>query len=86
MTAPLSSRLRPGVECAPWVIEEVRKLEANQAPALLATLDKCFEEEISRVSTVEYNSNEICRWFWKQLRGAVELAQSPEPAVVPTQQ
>lgn len=24
----LSERLRPGVECAPWVIEEVKKLEA----------------------------------------------------------
>lgn len=28
---PLSSRLRPGVECAPWVIGEVRKLEAQIA-------------------------------------------------------
>lgn len=28
---PLSSRLRAGSECAPWVIEEVRKLEAALA-------------------------------------------------------
>lgn len=26
--APLSERLRAGAECAPWVIEEIRKLEA----------------------------------------------------------
>lgn len=28
---PLSSRLRPQIECAPWVIEEVRKLESALA-------------------------------------------------------
>lgn len=28
---PLSSRLRPDVECAPWVIEEVKKLERRLA-------------------------------------------------------
>jgi hypothetical protein len=28
---PLSCRLRPNSECAPWVIEEVRKLEADLA-------------------------------------------------------
>lgn len=33
MTAPLSSRLRPNVECAPWVVEAVRKLEAELALA-----------------------------------------------------
>lgn len=27
----LSDRLRPGSECAPWVIDEVRKLERIQA-------------------------------------------------------
>ncbi len=30
--ATLSSRLRAGIECAPWVIEEVRKLESAAAP------------------------------------------------------
>lgn len=29
---PLSSRLRPNVECAPWVIDEVKKLEEALAP------------------------------------------------------
>jgi len=29
---PLSARIRPGVEAAPWVIEEIRKLEAQLAP------------------------------------------------------
>lgn len=28
---PLSQRLRPGVEAAPWVIEEIRKLESRLA-------------------------------------------------------
>lgn len=32
----LSSRLRPGVECAPWVIDEVQKLERAIAAALSA--------------------------------------------------
>ena len=40
----LSDRIRPGVECAPWVIEEIHKLEAQRAPILtvdvvLLTLD-----------------------------------------------
>ena len=30
---PLSSRLRAGIECASWVIEEVRKLEGSIAAA-----------------------------------------------------
>lgn len=30
----LSDRLRPGVEAAPWVIEEVRKLERERDAAL----------------------------------------------------
>lgn len=30
---PLSSRLRPDVECAPWVIEAVKKLERQLAEA-----------------------------------------------------
>lgn len=29
MTVPLSGRIRPNSEAAPWVIEEVRKLEAE---------------------------------------------------------
>lgn len=31
MSAPLSSRLRAGIECAPWVIDEVKRLEARLA-------------------------------------------------------
>lgn len=30
----LSDRLRPDVECAPWVIEEIKKLEALFRPGL----------------------------------------------------
>jgi len=32
----LSERLRPDVECAPWVIEEVKKLEDKQKPLVEA--------------------------------------------------
>lgn len=42
---PLSSRLRPDVECAPWVIDEVRKLEARvaeRAGAAQAWQVRCF--------------------------------------------
>jgi hypothetical protein len=43
-TDPLSSRLRPNVECAPWVIEEVKKLEAQlQGPSPAVSLDKSAE-------------------------------------------
>jgi len=34
MVAKLSDRLRPGVECAPWVIDEVRRLEDAAAPVV----------------------------------------------------
>jgi hypothetical protein len=40
-------------------------------------MDAAFEQEIKRVSTVEYNSNEICRIFYTQFRAAV-LAQLKE--------
>ena len=33
----LSERIRPGVEAAPWVIEEVKKLEQGIASAYLET-------------------------------------------------
>lgn len=36
-TGPLSSRLRPNVECAPWVIAEVQKLEAKLEAAATPT-------------------------------------------------
>lgn len=34
----------------------------------LLKLDTAFHEEIDRVSSVEYNSNEICRAFYQRLR------------------
>lgn len=35
----LSERLRANCECAPWVIEEVKKLESKQAVAEAAVKD-----------------------------------------------
>jgi len=43
MSAALSDRLRPGVEAAPWVIEEVRRLERELA-AKQARIDELMQE------------------------------------------
>ena len=61
-----------GEEMARRIATLLNTPPAGASDAVLSVLDKCFEEEISRVSTVEYNSNEICQWFWKQLRAAIE--------------
>lgn len=39
----LSKRLRPGSECAPWVIEEVKRLEADRTNQERRA-DDCFSE------------------------------------------
>ena len=46
----LSKRLRPGVECAPWVIEEVKKLESDAEVNMRVEL---FHAALDRVAEVE---------------------------------
>jgi diphthamide synthase (EF-2-diphthine--ammonia ligase) len=50
--------------------------ESTQSP-LLALMDSAFEAEIVRVSTLEYNSNEICRHFYGELRKRIEATATP---------
>lgn len=49
--------------------EDVFAVPAPAEKAVTLTeLDAAFEREIERVSTLEYNSNEICRTFYEKLR------------------
>ena len=52
MSAALSDRLRPGVEAAPWVIEEVRRLERELA-AKQARIDELMQEYCPEEMTPE---------------------------------
>lgn len=54
---------------APPFLESDVDIERLRA---LEKLDEAFEAEIRRVSTVQYNSNEICRHFFGQLRAKYE--------------
>ena len=56
----LSSRLRPGVECAPWVIKEVEKLEQSQEPA--------YENIEEYEEIVGFKVNESFRAGWAMAR------------------
>lgn len=46
-------------------------MTTHPAPQL-ALIDQAFEAEIVKVSTVEYNSNAICRKFYEELRKRIE--------------
>lgn len=53
-------------------------LESIHSPGLsLEEIDQAFAAEIERVSTLEYNSNTICRHFYGELRKRLE---KPLPA------
>ncbi|VVE82682.1 hypothetical protein [Pandoraea sputorum] len=52
----LSSRLRPGVKCAPWVIEEVKKLEARAALSSPAKVPDAVMQALDRMSTPLHDS------------------------------
>lgn len=47
------------------------------APLTFESLRAAFDEEIKLVSTVEYNSQDICRWFFGNVM--LRLAESPLP-------
>lgn len=52
-----------------------QKLREN---GILDKLDAAFEQEIKLISTVEYNSNEICRVFYSNLRAALAATAAPD--------
>lgn len=56
----LSERIRPGVEAAPWVIEEVRKLEA-QVEQLRAS--KLEPPQFPTMLRKMWSGGEVQRWI-----------------------
>jgi hypothetical protein len=54
---------------------------ANAGEVDLTVIDAAFEQEIKRVSTLPYNSNEICREFYKNLRAAIASSAAQEAKV-----
>lgn len=67
----LSDRLRPNVECAPWVIEEIKKLEARIDEGVMAweSTVPVFTKYITQ-ARYEILSPEFCKWY-KPLQSAV---------------
>jgi len=56
---PLSERIRPNSEAAPWVIDEVKKLE-EQNEKMLSILKKVNEYVLSAEETFSIYRNLIC--------------------------
>ena len=56
----LSSRLRAGIECAPWVIQEVKKLEQSQEFA--------YEDVKEYEEIVGFKVNDSFRAGWTMAR------------------
>lgn len=60
--------------------------DTNGASALLSAFDAAVEAELPRVSSVPYNSHDICKWFAQKLRDrlaalALSQRQAKEPPV-----
>lgn len=55
----LSDRLRPAVECAPWVIEEVKKLEVDAAVNMRVELFYAAMDRIANLEHALYKANSI---------------------------
>lgn len=82
----LSSRLRPGVECAPWVLEEVKKLEAAMRAALSAPepLELGDDELRKFIPTVQLDKAAPVHMVWMQQKHAFEAIRAALAAFVPT--
>jgi hypothetical protein len=63
---PLSGRLRPHVECAPWVIEAVQEIEAAIA------------ERDARITLLESDAERISSCPWRVQKGCTALCQPPK--------
>jgi hypothetical protein len=70
----LSDRLRPGVECAPWVIEEVRKLERERDAALQHEAE--MANSVMLTGQVAFQAQEAAKDLAKQLDAANELIRA----------
>ena len=69
----LSERIRPGVEAAPWVIEEVKKLEQELASAYLDNLMPTLLEAVELLETLRYSMSQYDDGEWFLHEGSDEL-------------
>lgn len=82
---PLSSRLRHGVECAPWVIDEVRKLESKVAQAQPVATNAAarvtdYGIEVLGGESIPAGGVAVTDWFpLKSVRRRDEALIEPEP-------
>lgn len=67
----LSDRIRPDVEAAPWVIEEIKKLEAENAKLKQVLIDIAYGLESSRIwGGMEWAYNPLHPFKYLPLRDA----------------
>jgi hypothetical protein len=59
------------------------KTEGGESAAWLATMDAAFQEEIKRVSSLEYPANAMCEKFYAELRKRVVFAAPVPPLPAP---
>lgn len=62
------------------LLAELEQCKKDARESFMNTLSESFEQEINRVSELEYNSNEICRHFFKKLRARVADATQERTA------
>lgn len=71
--APLSSRLRPDVECAPWVIDAVRRIEAD-AQASHELAKRLHDDSIDRAGWVDLTRAQAAMKRAPGALGAIDAA------------
>ena len=76
---PLSQRIRPGCEAAPWVVEEVRTMEAelSEARAAIAELIEAVKEDREALQAYANNGKpeNVRRYFAAEERLIAALAR-----------
>lgn len=81
----LSERIRPGVEAAPWVVEEVAKLEAERDQLLAAAVsfsDYVAGEGFATDGPVRFEYGAVMRHAYR-IRAAIEACDQPSAATEP---
>lgn len=72
MKTKLSDRIRPNCEAAPWVIDEVRQLEADNAQ---------LRTEVERLKELNANLSSALKWAHDELAEIRQTAGAGEPLV-----
>lgn len=81
----LSERIRPGVEAAPWVVEEVAKLEAERDRLLAAAIafsDYVAGEGFATDGPVRFEYGAVMRHAFR-VRAAIDACNQPPAATEP---